>query len=147
MRSSRDRPGRAEFAASIALALLLLDAGSALGQMYKCTDERGVTQYSDKPRPGCRGGEVDIQPIPPVWGKVIPYKEDLKAAEQAFQRRQMQRDREFTSERRRLADAMRRCEILNAELQSAAARRRVPDSVAHDARIARLNAEILQKCR
>jgi hypothetical protein len=42
---------------------------------------------------------------------------------------------------------MRRCEILNAELQSASALRRVPDSIAHDARLARLNAEILQKCR
>ena len=129
---------------SIALALLV-NAGSALGQMYKCVDERGVTQYSDKPRPGC--SEVDIQPIPPVWGRVIPYREDLKAAEQAFQQRQLQRDREFAAERRKLADAMRRCEILNAELQSASALRRVPDSVAHDARIARLNAEILQKCR
>ena len=129
---------------SIALALLV-NAGSALGQMYKCVDERGVTQYSDKPRPGC--SEVDIQPIPPVWGRVIPYREDLKAAEQAFQQRQLQRDREFAAERRKLADAMRRCEILNAELQSASALRRVPDSAAHDARIARLNAEILQKCR
>jgi len=126
-----------------ALALLLC-AVPAFGQMYKCV-ERGVTQYSDKPRPGC--SEVDIQPIPPVWGKVIPYREDLKVAEQAFQQRQAQRDREFAAERRKLADAMRRCEILNAELQSASALRRVPDSVAHDARIARLNAEILQKCR
>ena len=31
-----------------------------LAQMYKCVDERGVTSYSDKPRPGCKGGEVDI---------------------------------------------------------------------------------------
>ena len=144
MPSARDRPGRVELAASLVLALLV-SAGSALGQMYKCVDERGVTQYSDKPRPGCN--EVDIQPIPPVWGRVIPYREDLKAAEQAFQQRQLQRDREFAAERRKLADAMRRCEILNAELQSASALRRVPDSVAHDARLVRLNAEILQKCR
>ena len=127
-------------------ALLCL-ALPAHGQMYKCVDERGTTHYSDKPRPGCVSREVDIEPIPPVWGKVTPYKEDLKAAERAFQQRRIQREREFDAERRRLADLMRRCEILNAELQSVSAWRRVPDSVAHDARIAALNLEISRKCR
>lgn len=131
----------------LAAAACLLGAATAHAQMHKCVDERGVTQYTDKPRPGCKGGEVDIQPIPPVWGKVMPYKEDLKAAERAFQQRQAQRDREYVAEGRRLADAMRRCEILNAELQSASGLRRVRDGVAHDARLARLNAEIAQKCR
>lgn len=131
----------------VATAACLLGAAAAQAQMHKCVDERGVTQYADKPRPGCKGGEVDIQPIPPVWGKVMPYKEDLKAAERDFQRRQAQRDREYAAERRQLADTMRRCEILNGELQSASSLRRVRDGVAHDARLARLNAEIAQRCR
>ena len=76
--------------------------------MYKCVDQRGTAQYSDKPSPDCVSREVDIEPIPPVWGKVMPYKEDLKAAERAFQQRRIQREREFDAERRRLADLMRR---------------------------------------
>ncbi len=128
-------------------AACLLGAATAHAQMHKCVDERGVTQYADKPRPGCKGGEVDIQPIPPVWGKVMPYKEDLKADERAFQQRRIQREREFEAQRRKLADLMRRCEILNAELQNVSSWRRVSDSVAHDARLTALNKEISLKCR
>lgn len=129
------------------MLLLFATALPVQAQMYKCVDQHGTTHYSDKPRPGCVSREVDIEPIPPVWGKVTPYKEDLTAAERAFQQRRIQRDREFDAERRKLADTMRRCEILNAELQSVSSWRRVSDSVAHDARIAGLNLEISQKCR
>lgn len=115
--------------------------------MYKCVDQGGTTHYSDKSRPGCVSSEVDIQPIPPVWGRVTPYKEDLKADERAFQQRRIQREREFDAERRKLADLMRRCEILNAELLNVSSWRRVSDSVAHDARIAGLKLEISRKCR
>lgn len=115
--------------------------------MYKCVDQRGTAHYSDKPSPDCVSREVDIEPIPPVWGTVMPHKEDLKADERAFQQRRLRREREFDAESRRLAGLMRRCEILNAELQNVSARRRVPDSVAHDARIAALDLEISRKCR
>ena len=133
--------------AGILAAACLIGASDAGAQMYKCVDARGTTHYADKPRAGCISREVDIEPIPPVWGKVTPYKEDLKAAERAFQQRRIRRERELDAERRRLADLMRRCEILNAELLNVSSWRRVPDSVAHDARIAALNLEISRKCR
>ena len=47
------------------IAILLVPAGPALAQMYKCTNERGVVQYTDKPSAGCK--EVDIRPSPPIW--------------------------------------------------------------------------------
>ena len=62
--------------------------------MYKCVDARGVTQYSDKPCPDGKGKEVDIRGQPPISGKVTPGREDLKAAERDFQRREAQRERE-----------------------------------------------------
>ena len=44
----------------LALALLLAVALPAHAQMYKCVDARGVTHYTDKPLPGCKGGAVNI---------------------------------------------------------------------------------------
>jgi len=52
----------------IALGFLLAAAFPAAAQMYKCVDERGVTHYTDKPRPDCKGGKVDIRPIPSLSG-------------------------------------------------------------------------------
>ena len=128
--------------------IALLCAGSAAqAQMYKCVDAKGVTHYSDKPRPECKGMEIDIRPQPPISGKVTPAREDLKAAERDFQRRETQRGREEAAEKKKLAEEQRRCETLKAELQRADARRRVPDAAAHEANIAKLNAEIAQKCR
>lgn len=43
-------------------ALLTLLPLSGLAQTYKCVDERGLTSYSDKPRSGCKGSQVDIRP-------------------------------------------------------------------------------------
>ena len=74
------------------LALALLAALPAAAQMYKCVDERGVTHYSDKPRPGCKGGEVDIRPIPPISGSIAPANRDLAKQEAEFSRRQIERE-------------------------------------------------------
>lgn len=38
-------------------------ASAAHAQMYKCVDERGKTNYSDKPQPGCKK-EKAIAPNP-----------------------------------------------------------------------------------
>jgi len=76
----------------------LLAAPHAQAQMYKCVDARGVTQYADKPCPGGKGKEVDIQGQPPISGKVTPGREDLKAAERDFQRRQALQERERLAE-------------------------------------------------
>jgi hypothetical protein len=76
---------------TLALAALLAACVPAQAQMYKCVDERGVTSYSDSPRPGCKGKEVDIRPIPPVSGELKPDTSDVAGREADFRRRQIER--------------------------------------------------------
>jgi hypothetical protein len=130
-----------------ALLAALLAAGAAEAQMYKCVGARGVTQYSDKPCPDGRGGEVEIRGQPPISGKVTPYREDLKAAERDFQKREAQRERERQADAKALETRKRRCSTLQAQLQRANSVRRPADSVAHDTRIAELNADIARTCQ
>ena len=115
--------------------------------MVKCVDERGVTHYTDRPPPGCKGGEVDIRGQPPISGKVAPAKDDLRQDEREFQRRQIQRTRQEEAEATQLAQQKQRCDNMRAELQRASAVRRPADANAHDARLKRLNEEISAKCR
>ena len=97
-----------------ALALLLV-ACPAHAQMYKCVDQRGVVSYSDKPSPGCKGGPVDIQPIPPVSGQVsAPPKAATPSQQDAdFRRRQIERERQETAERSAQAE---RCQRVRQEI-------------------------------
>ena len=125
---------------------LLLPSGAA-GQVYKCRNERGATQYSDKPCPeGVKGGEVGIQGQPPIGGKLTPHKEDLAREERDFQRRQAQRAREEQQEARQVALARKRCDNLRQQLARANAVRRPRDADAHEALLKRLNADV-QNCR
>jgi hypothetical protein len=105
----------------LALALLLAP-GVAAAQMYKCVDERGVTTYSDKPRPGCKGGAVDIQPSPPLSGSLQTPNEDLKGQEADFKRRQAAREREEKQER---AALKQRCAAARSEHARLSTARRV----------------------
>ena len=90
--------------------------------MYKCIDERGVTHYTDKPRPGCKGGAVDIQPISPASGKIAPRSEDLAGQEADFRRRQIERER--AAEKEGAAQA-RRCGPLRQEHARLSSGRRI----------------------
>jgi hypothetical protein len=99
---------------ALVLALLLL-APAAEAQMYKCKDERGVTHYSDKPRPGCVGGPVDIRPIAPASGKLAAPARDLKQEDAAFKRRQLER---AEAEEARRAEQEKRCTALRREQAS-----------------------------
>jgi hypothetical protein len=96
----------------LALLLLLLAAFPAWAQMYKCVDERGVTYYSDTPRPGCAGGPVDIRPIPPVSGKESARSGSLAGEDADFKRRQIQREE---AEARGKAALAQRCSNLRSE--------------------------------
>jgi hypothetical protein len=97
------------FALAAALALAL----PAQAQVYKCVDERGVTHYTDKPRPGCKGGKVDIRPIPPVSGKTAPAPSSSIAGQDAdFKRRQIEREQAEAQEKTALAQ---RCARLRNE--------------------------------
>jgi hypothetical protein len=83
----------------IAVGLLFcLLAHAAQAQMYKCVDERGRMTYSDKPQPGCKGGPVNLQPIPSISGQPAPAASAAPAAastaqqDAEFRRRQGERE-------------------------------------------------------
>jgi hypothetical protein len=97
---------------ALLLAALLCAVAATEAQMYKCVDEHGVTQYSDKPRPGCRGGPVDIRPIPSISGSVTGRSEDFAREDADFKRRQSERERAAAKER---AELQARCKALRQE--------------------------------
>jgi Domain of unknown function (DUF4124) len=96
----------------LALALLLAAAFPAAAQMYKCVDERGITHYTDKPRPDCKGAKVDIWPIPPVSGQSAPSSRDLAGQDAEFKRRQIEREQAETKDKAALDQ---RCARLRQE--------------------------------
>lgn len=107
--------------AGIAAASLVLSL-PAWGQMYKCVDAQGRTTYAEKPQPGCKGGPVDIRPIPPVGGAVKPPADDLSREENAFKRRQQARER---AEAKDKAERAQRCGRAKSEFLRLDSRRRI----------------------
>ena len=93
----------------LALAVALA-AAPAAAQMYKCTNERGVVQYTDKPGAGCR--EVAIRASPPISGALQAPAEDLARQEAEFRKRQLDRDQSDSQVRQALAE---RCAYLRRE--------------------------------
>ena len=107
--------------AAFAMCCSLLAPG-AQAQMYKCVDARGVVQYSDKPSPGCRGGPVDIQPIPSLSGHGTTPPPTASQQDTDFRRRQIERERLEASEK---AAQMERCSRVRQELAWLSASTRV----------------------
>jgi hypothetical protein len=99
-----------------ARALVLLAAACASvpagAQMYKCVDKQGVTHYTDSPLPGCKGKEVDIRPLPSIWGEIKPRDEDFAQQDADFKRRQNER---ATAEAKERAALEARCRSLRRE--------------------------------
>jgi hypothetical protein len=135
---------------------LFLLSSAAHAQMYKCVDERGKTQYSDKPCAQGKGGEVDIRGQPPISGRLNERRDNVSEQERDFQRRQIQRGREEEAEARRVAAVKQRCATLRSQLdvlqrynnitrQNAKGEREFMDDATRDARIAQLKGE-LTKC-
>jgi hypothetical protein len=123
---------------------------AAPAPMYRCVDERGVTHYSDQPRPGCKGSEVDIRSIPPVSGQTTPRSEDFARDEAAFKRRQIERD---SAEAKDQAELERRCALARREIARLDGGRRVVqvneqgersylDDATRDRRLAKLREEL-----
>lgn len=142
---------------AIVAVVAALSAAPVHAQMYKCVDERGVTHYTDKPRPGCKGGEVDIRPAPPISGKVQEHKEDLVGAEREFRRRQIERDRKDQDEARKLEAQKRRCASMHSEYQRLTSGRRLArvnekgervyvEDAERERRAAQLKGEIARGC-
>jgi hypothetical protein len=133
-----------------ALALLCAAAFPAAAQMYKCVDERGVTHYSDKPRPGCKGGEVNIQGSPPVSGSLQPRKDDIDRQNADFARRQIERERAESQEKKALETRCARLRRENARLSSGVRSANITpqgervylEDAERDARLAQLREEL-----
>jgi hypothetical protein len=132
----------------LAAILLLALASPAQAQMYKCTNERGVVQYTDKPGAGCK--EVDIRPSPPISGALQKPAEDLAREEAQFRKRQIDRDASQAEERKAQAE---RCARMRRELTLLNTSRRVVrtdergerefmDDSARDQKVAELQREI-----
>jgi len=132
----------------LALGALLVTL-PATAQMYKCVDARGVVQYSDKPSPGCKGGPVDIQPIPSLSGHGTTPPPSASQQDTDFRRRQIERERQESSEK---AAQMERCTRVRQELAWLSASTRVSrindagervylDDAAREARLADLRQQ------
>jgi hypothetical protein len=123
---------------------------AAWAQMYKCVDERGVTSYSDQPRPGCKGGKVEIQPIPSVSGKTAAPEGSIASQDADFKRRQIEREQALAQDKTTLAQ---RCAQLKYEQDVLALGGRIftlnergeriyVEDATRDARLARLKEEM-----
>lgn len=132
----------------VAILLLAAAAGPAQAQMYKCTNERGVVQYTDKPGAGCK--EVDIRPSPPISGTLQKPPEDLAREEAEFRKRQIDRDASVAEERKAQVE---RCSRMRRELTLLNSSRRLVqidergerqfmDDSARDEKVAELQREI-----
>jgi hypothetical protein len=139
------------------LAILLFAAACAVtcaahAQMYKCTNERGVVQYTDKPGAGCK--EVDIRPSPPISGTLQKPKEDLGREEAEFRKRQIDRDaslaEEYKAQAERCARLRRELSLLNSSrrvvrINERGEREYMEDSV-RDQQVAHYQQEIAARC-
>ena len=132
----------------LAAILLLVVACPAQAQMYKCTNDRGVVQYTDKPGAGCK--EVDIRPSPPISGALQKPAEDLVREEAEFRKRQIDRDASLAEERKAQGE---RCARMRRELTLLNSSRRLVqidergervfmDDSARDQKLADLQREI-----
>jgi hypothetical protein len=134
----------------LALGALLI-ALPATAQMYKCVDQRGVVQYTDKPTAGCKGGPVDIQPIPSLSGQgTKPHAPNPAQQDADFNRRQIERERQESLGK---AAQQERCARVRQELAWLSAGTRVArindagervymDDATRDARLAQLKQQI-----
>jgi hypothetical protein len=129
---------------------LALVSSAAAAQMYKCVDQRGVVTYSDKPSAGCKGGPVDIQPIPSLSGHGTTPPASASQQDTDFRRRQIERERLEASEKAALAQ---RCARVRQELDWLSASTRVSrindagervymDDATRESRLAQLKHQI-----
>ena len=97
--------------------------------MYKCVDERGVTTYSDKPRPDCKGGEVRLRPNPPAAEGARRPDDNLRQQDADFRRRQIERTETEAAEKaardKELASRREACNELKNDLLTLDSRSRI----------------------
>ena len=100
------------------LGFFLLLPGTPHAQVYKCVDERGRTQYADKPGPGCKASAKDVRPQPPAADKAGSAQKKGQAASRPPPQQQQAR----AQDRRPLEQ---RCASMRRELVRLASSRRV----------------------
>jgi hypothetical protein len=125
--------------------------------MYKCVDARGVTHYTENPLPGCKGGAVDIKPLPPPSGKESTPATDVGEQEREFRRRQMERGKTEQKEAMEREAAERRCLARRSDLErmtnsrlyarDAKGERAFLDDADRAKHIARAQEEVAKACR
>jgi hypothetical protein len=96
--------------------LVFLIALDADAQMYKCVDERGKIQYTDKPQAGCK--ESAIKPSPPLSGSgevKPPPKEDFAREDADLKRRLIEHEADAAKERQERMALVARCARLREE--------------------------------
>ena len=142
----------------VVLAALSLASGAFGQAMHKCVDKRGVVHYTDRPLPGCKGKEVDIQGQPPISGALSPPKEDFRSDERAYQRRKIDEARIREEQKNTAEKQNRQCAPLRAELERLESGRRIArvdekgelsyvEDDERNQRVAKLREEIALKCR
>src|SRR5258706_3610154 len=102
------------------ILLFLLVAVPASAQMYKCVDSRGVTTYSDKPRPDCKGGTVNIPSASPPSQKAAQPGDEVRRQESDFQWRRIEKRKAEAKEKeerdKELAARREECVSLKSDL-------------------------------
>ena len=78
------------------------------GQVYKWVDEKGVTQYSEKPPPGTKAQEVKTPPKGGVEDKTKPKSEIKSWQQQELEFRQRQIEAEESRQKQEAEDAKAR---------------------------------------
>ena len=130
------------------MLLLLLFPLCAQAQMYKCVDERGATQYTDKPQAGCK--PAAIKGSPPLSGELAPRKENFANQDAELKRRQLERE---IAERQQGQALTQRCAKLRQERAILSSGRRISkfdakgervfmDDAVRDQRLAQLEQEL-----
>ena len=104
---------------------MLVPACAGAVPMFKCVDARGVTHYSEKPVPGCKGREVDIPAVAAAIGTRTAARARPRRAGSRLQAPQVERaqgEEKAAAERKR---AEQRCQALKGEQARLSAGRRV----------------------
>ena len=142
----------------LVLAVVLLPSIAAAQAMYKCVDARGVTHYTDKPLPGCKGRESEPQKPPPASSKAAAQKEAPKREERAVQRPKTAAEKAKEAELRALEQHNRRCGLLQGELRRIERSERLRgvdevrksstlEAAARESRAKELRGQIGRECR
>jgi hypothetical protein len=110
---------------ALIFAVALLQAGAAWSQIYECLDAEGRREFAQKCSPGTvKQREVSKAGAGTLEGNVEPQR-SYKDEEQAFRRRQLEREENEAKEAKAAANSLKKCESARSYLRSIESARRV----------------------